>query len=68
MNELKKPLKSEPLKQQAIELKLYGLQLHWQELTQEQLPWLEKILRWELAERQQRSLEHRLNNAKLGRF
>lgn len=68
MNDKKNPLESEPLKQQAIELKLYGVQRHWQELTQEQLPWLEKILRWELTERQQRSLEHRLNNAKLGRF
>lgn len=68
MNALKPPLECEPLKQQAIELKLYGVQRHWQELTQEQLPWLEKILSWELTERKQRSLEHRLNNAKLGRF
>ena len=68
MNELEKPFESETLKQHAIELKLYGVQLHWQELTEEQLPWLEKVLSWEFVERQQRSLERRLNNAKLGRF
>ena len=59
---------SEQLKQQAIELKLYGLQLHWQELTQEQYPLLSNLLSWELDERRQRSLDRRLNQAKLGRF
>lgn len=68
MKDKKDPLDSEPLKQQAIELKLYGVQRYWQELTQEQLPWLEKILNWESTERQHRSLQHRLNHAKLGRF
>lgn len=68
MNEMKKSIENEPLKQQAIELKLHGVQRHWQELTQEQLPWLEKILHWERVERQQRSLDHRLSTAKLGRF
>jgi len=38
MNDVTTVINSEPLKQQAIELKLYGLQRHWQELTQEQLP------------------------------
>ena len=59
---------SEHLKQQAIELRLYGLQMHWQELTEEQYPWLETLLAWEIEERQQRSLVRRLSSAKLGRF
>ena len=61
-------INSEHLKQQAIELRLYGLQMHWQELTEEQYPWLETLLAWEIEERQQRSLVRRLSSAKLGRF
>jgi DNA replication protein DnaC len=68
MNEVTVVINSEQLRQQAIELKLYGLQQHWQELTEEHYPWLEKLLCWERDERQQRSLERRLNQAKLGRF
>ena len=59
---------NEQLKQQAIALKLHGLLAHWHEVTQEQHPWLETLLSWEQAERKQRSLERRLNSAKLGRF
>jgi len=58
----------ESIKQQAIELKLYGLQAHWHEITKAQYPWLEQLLTWELTERKQRSLERRLASAKLGRF
>ena len=58
----------ETLKQQAVELKLYGLQAHWHEVTKEQYPWLEQLLTWELTERKERSLERRLASAKLGRF
>lgn len=65
MNEV---INSEQLKQQAIELRLYGLQQHWQELQQEHYPLLSMLLNWEQEVRQQRSLERRLNNAKLGRF
>jgi len=61
-------INSEQLRQQAIELRLYGLQAHWSELTEEHYPLLLKLLRWELDERQQRSLERRLSSAKLGRF
>ena len=68
MNEVGTVINSEQLKQQAIELRLHGLQLHWQELTEEHYPLLSTVLTWELAERQQRSLERRLNSAKLGRF
>lgn len=56
------------LKQQAIALKLYGLQAHWHEVTEAQHPWLETLLSWEETERKQRSLDRRLSSAKLGRF
>lgn len=58
----------EQLKQQAAELKLQGLKMHWHELTKEQYPWLAQLLTWEQTERKQRSLERRLSSAKLGRF
>ncbi len=58
----------EQLKAQAQALKLYGLQAHWPELTEQHYPWLEDLLNWEQSERKQRSLERRLNSAKLGRF
>ena len=66
--EMKEIIDSEQLKQQALALKLYGLQTHWHELTQAQYPWLETVLNWEQTERKQRSLERRLSSAKLGRF
>ena len=61
-------INSEQLRQQAIALRLYGLQAHWSELTEENHHFLAKFIRWELDERQQRSLERRLSSAKLGRF
>lgn len=60
--------KAEPLKQQAIELKLHGLLAHWHELTDPQLLWLASWLDWELTVRKQRSLERRLRSARIGRF
>ena len=68
MNDVTTVINTEQLKQQAIELRLYGLQQHWQELQEEHYSLLSTLLRWELDERQQRSLERRLNSAKLGRF
>lgn len=68
MNEVTNIINSESLKQQAIKLKLYGLQQHWHELKEEHYSWLSQLLDWEHDERQQRSLERRLNSAKLGRF
>lgn len=65
---MKQIIDSEQLKQQAIALKLYGLQAHWHELAEAQFPWLEILLNWEQKERKQRSLERRLSSAKLGRF
>ncbi len=58
----------EHLKQQAIALKLHGLQAHWHEVPEDQHAWLETLLGWEQRERKQRSLDRRLNSAKLGRF
>jgi DNA replication protein DnaC len=60
--------KLETLKEHALALKLHGLLSHWDELTPEQIPWLTQVIAWELSERKQRSLERRLNSAKLGRF
>lgn len=68
MTETSTQLNSESLRQQAVELKFHGLQQHWQELTQAQYPLMLKLFNWERDERQQRSLERRLNQAKLGRF
>jgi len=56
------------LKQQASTLKLYGLLAHWSEIPEDQHAWLATLLNWEEKERKQRSLERRLNNAKLGQF
>ncbi len=68
MNEVTHVINTEQLKQQAIALRLHGLQHHWQELKEEHFPLLSTLLGWEHDERQQRSLERRLNSAKLGRF
>jgi DNA replication protein DnaC len=56
------------LKQQALELKLHGVLAHWDEVTDDQHPWLAQLISWEQAERKQRSLERRLGSARLGRF
>lgn len=57
---------NQSLLQRAIKLKLYGLIVHWQEV--ENADWVEPLIAWEETERTQRSLERRLNQAKLGRF
>lgn len=58
----------EQLKQQAADLKLYGLLAHWHEVPETHFPWLETWLNWEQTERKQRSLDRRLTDARLGRF
>ena len=58
----------EQLKQQAVDLKLHGLQAHWHEIPETHHPWLETWLNWEQTERKQRSLDRRLTSARLGRF
>jgi len=56
------------LKQQAKTLKLHGLLEHWHHINTEHYQQLAQWLTWELSTRKQRSLERRLNSAKLGRF
>jgi len=56
------------LKQQARALKLYGLLAYWDNLTEQDWPWITKLLQWEASERKKRSLARRLDNARLGRF
>jgi hypothetical protein len=58
----------EQLKQQAVDLKLYGLLAHWHEISETHYPWLETWLNWEQTERKQRSLDRRLASAQLGQF
>jgi len=55
-----------PLLLRVKALKLYGLLAHWDEIENES--WLEPLIHWEESERSQRSLERRLNSARLGRF
>ena len=50
----------------AKELKLYGMIAHWKEM--EETHWIEQLITWEEEERSRRSLERRLNGARIGRF
>lgn len=54
------------LLQHATQLKLYGLIAHWSEVHDE--PWVKQLLQWEDEERSVRSLDRRLNHARLGKF
>ena len=52
----------------ARALKLYGLLAHWDELTEQALPWVQTLLDWEEHERRHRGLQRRLASARIGRF
>lgn len=52
----------------AMALKLHGLVAHWDELPQDELPWVKQLIEWEEVERKQRGLERRLRAAHIGRF
>jgi DNA replication protein DnaC len=54
------------LKQRAKRLGLYGLLAHWNDIEAEH--WLERLIEYEEAERQRRSLVRRVRSARLGRF
>jgi DNA replication protein DnaC len=54
------------LRDQAQKLGLWGLVAHWDEV--ERSPWIAGVLGFEEEERQKRSLERRLQKAKIGRF
>ena len=56
----------DPLRERAARLQLYGLLAHWEEYGQ--ASWLSTVVEHEEAERQRRSLERRIRNARIGRF
>ena len=58
------------LREQAVGLRLHGLQAHWAEVMADpqQAQWVAQMLAWEAAERGRRSLERRLREAHIGRF
>jgi DNA replication protein DnaC len=58
--------KSDLLLQRAKELKLFGTIAHWDEIRETN--WIENLINWEETERTNRSLERRLNSARIGRF
>jgi DNA replication protein DnaC len=60
--------RSDRLKEHARALGLHGLLVHFDELGGDGLDWLGRVLAWEEAERQRRSLERRLRCARLGAF
>jgi len=57
---------TDDLKARAEALKLYGLLAHWDEVKH--CDWVAHLVAWEEAERQARSLQRRLSNARLGQF
>lgn len=58
--------KNDALFTRAKNLRLHGVLEHWSELAD--APWLPSLLDWEEHARTQRSLERRLNDARIGRF
>ena len=56
----------EALKKRAKDLKLNGLLAHWAEASE--AAWVRDLIEWEEAARQQRSLDRRVKQARLGRF
>ena len=57
---------SAELRSRAQKLGLWGLLAHWEEL--QEAAWIETVLSYEEEERGRRSLERRLQQAKIGRF
>lgn len=62
------PLNRDELMPRAMALKLHGLVAHWDELPQDELPWVKQLIEWEEVERKRRGLERRLRAAHIGRF
>jgi DNA replication protein DnaC len=56
----------EALRQRARALRLQGLLAHWPEAAGQ--PWVEPLIAWEEQERARRSLERRLQAARIGPF
>ena len=55
-------------RQRVRSLGLFGLLANWDLLDHDALEWVSRLLDWEEAERQRRSLDRRLRNARLGTF
>ncbi len=62
------PLIRDEILLRAMVLKLHGLVAHWDELPQDELPWVKQLIKWEEVERKRRGLERRLRAAHIGRF
>jgi DNA replication protein DnaC len=62
------PILRDELKQRVIALKLYGLLVHWDALSEADLAWVQQLVAWEEVERKRRGLERRLGAAHIGRF
>lgn len=56
----------ETLRQRAEALHLHGLLAHWQDVAD--MDWVADLVQWEEDGHDQRSLERRIKNARLGRF
>jgi len=57
---------NDDLQRRARTLQLYGLLAHWDEVGG--LEWVQQVIEWEEALRQQRSHERRLKAARIGQF
>lgn len=57
---------NDPLRARALALRLHGLLAHWPEVAGQ--PWLATLLDHEEQERTRRSLQRRLDAARIGRF
>jgi len=60
------PADPQALRERLRQLGFYGLLEHWDAVHG--AGWLPELVAWEQSERQRRSLERRLRNARLGRF
>jgi hypothetical protein len=56
----------DPRRDRALALHLHGLVAHWSEVATQ--PWVAPLIDWEEQERARRSLERRLQSARIGRF
>jgi DNA replication protein DnaC len=56
----------ETLRNRANDLRLYGLLAHWAQVAE--ADWVAPLVQWEEDERQRRSLERRIREARLGNF
>ena len=62
------PIVRDELLARAALLKLHGLIAHWDELSEAELSWVQRLIGWEEVERKRRGLERRLSAAHIGRF